>query len=113
MGIMQKTKKITVDGIGEVEVKELTGQQVDELVNRDMSGRKFYVMEAMLDTALPIEAVSMATGIEVDELNAMSPTAAEQIWKAAGEVNRFLSRMLEKFKPALDDIAAVAKRTVA
>ena len=112
MGIMCKTKKITVEGLGELTVSELTGEQVDQLVNRDNTGRPFYVMEAMLDTALPIEAVSMATGLEAEKLNAMPPSAAERIWQAVVEVNPFLSRMLEKFKPTLEDIAAAAKRTV-
>ena len=110
MGIMQKTKKITVEGLGEIEARELTVEQVNDLMNRDMTDRPFYTVEALLDSALPIEAVCMATGLSAETLNGdITPSAAEQVWKAATEVNRFLSRMLERFKPALPVAPAAGK----
>ena len=101
---MRKTKKLTIEGLGDIEVKELTAAQVEELMRADMAERPFYVMEALLNRPLLIEAVSLSTGISTERLNGeITPSAAEAIWKAAEEVNGFLSRLMERLRDAMGD----------
>lgn len=99
---MRRSKIITIEGLGEITVKELTVAQVTEMAERvQRPDRPNYLIEAILETRLPMEAVVLATGLAEEKLNSdITPSEAAQLWEAVAEVNSFLSRKLDGQKAA-------------
>lgn len=99
---MRKEKKLNIDSLGEITVRELTVAQVTEMVEQvQRPDRPNYLIEAILETRLPIEAVVLATGLAEEKLNSdITPSEAARVWEAVAEVNSFLSRKLDGQKPA-------------
>jgi len=93
---MRKKKTLKV-GEQELVVKELTVAQVEELLKGIDENRPAYMAELLMDSALTIEAVSLASGLSAEALNGdYTPNELQEIWGAAAEVNDFLSRMLAR-----------------
>lgn len=111
---MRKEKKLNIDSLGEITVRELTVAQVTGLMEQE-GERPFYAIEAMMvadGKRLPLEAVALSCGLDADRLNGdIAPSDAALIWDAAMEVNPFLSRLLERFSPILPSAGQLAQKS--
>lgn len=96
---MRKNKTITV-GEKEITVNELTSAQVDKLLATFNANRVVHPTELLLDSVIPVEAVSLSTGMTAEELGGadceLTPSELDEIWRDVAEVNGFLSRLLER-----------------
>ncbi|KJS02239.1 MAG: hypothetical protein VR65_06235 [Desulfobulbaceae bacterium BRH_c16a] len=96
---MRKQKVIKI-GDQEITVNELTSAQIDELLSTFNGDRAVHPTELLLDSVIPVEAVTLSTGIAGAKLGGKecenTPTELDEIWKAVAEVNDFLSRLLER-----------------
>lgn len=87
-------KKITV-GDREIVAKELTAEQVAELLEKADEAQKASLAELLMDSPLPLDAVVMSTGLPVEWFaGPVLPSDIKRVWDAAIEVNGFLSGML-------------------
>jgi len=97
---MRKTKVIQIES-REIKVSELTVEQVGELIRAIETPRDPYTAEMLFDSPVPMEAVTMSTGLQASDLERdYSPTELWQIWEAVAEVNDFLSRMTQRLVSA-------------
>ena len=101
MGIMCKTKKITVEGLGEIEARELTMEQFKTVreAAADIENRPEYWCEVVLrDEGFVMEVATLSTGIPAERFEGaeMTPSAAAAIWQAVVEVNGFLHRFIAR-----------------
>lgn len=95
---MRKSKVIKIDD-REITVKELTVTEVTALLDGTEKKTTATTAELLIGSPIPIEAVSVATGISVDELNGeMAPSELAEIWEAVAEVNVFLSETLKRLQ---------------
>lgn len=92
---MKKSKTIKLDD-REITVTELTPTQVDDLVRGFNAERSANMVELLMDSPISTEAVTLSTGMSLEEMMAMTPTELHAVWGAVAEVNDFLSRMLDR-----------------
>ncbi|MBU1567435.1 MAG: hypothetical protein KJ630_17650 [Proteobacteria bacterium] len=113
---MRNKKAINING-QDITVRELTMEEVDELLAAVKETRVLYPAEVMLDPEIPQEAVMMATGMTADQLTGdITPSELAEIWGAVAEVNGFLSKLMarllvvsETMKAALSSAAPSAE----
>ncbi len=98
---MRKLKEVTIDG-RTYTAKELTVNQVDAVLGGEKSLSS--MAEMLLDTVIPVEAVIASTGITIEEINEMTGSELETLWREVEEVNSFLARLMRK-------LVTVAERT--
>lgn len=101
MGIMCRSKTITVDGLGEVTARELTMEQFKAVreAAAEIENRPEYWCEVVLrDEGFVMEVATLSTGIEAERFEGaeMTPSAAAAIWAAVVEVNGFLHRFIAR-----------------
>ena len=103
---MRKTREVQV-GDRKITVNELTVAQVDALFSGFDAERPAHKAELLMESALPIEAVQMATGMTAEQLSGdICPSELAEIWQAVAEVNDFLSRLLGRMAQAGKEILA-------
>lgn len=101
---MRKSKVIKIDD-REITVKELTVSQVSALMEGSAEKTTATTGELLVGSPIPIEAVSLATGLSVDELNGeMTPSELAEIWEAVAEVNDFLSSMMKRLQVVAESL---------
>lgn len=87
---MHKSKTITV-GEKKITAKDLSPLQIDELLGLDGQERPGAKLGILMGSNLSLDAVSMSTGIQADELlGEFSFEELAEIWSAVAEVNDFL-----------------------
>lgn len=89
---MRKEKRVDVAG-KEVVVRELTVEEVTNIMDAQ-EGQKVGVLDLLFPDRLPADAVCLATGLTIEQLNTMAPSELDAIWKAAEEVNSFFGGMV-------------------
>ena len=103
---MRKTKEVQI-GERKITVNELTVAQVDALFNGFTAERPVHKAELLMDSAVPIEAVLLATGLTSEQLaEEIYPSELAEIWQAVEEVNGFLSNLLGRMAQAGEKILA-------
>ena len=93
---MRKKKAFSIEGHdAEIVAMELTPPQLDELWESIKSERLPHMAELLLDPLLPVEVVTLSTGLTSEQLASdFAPSELAVIWKEVGEVNDFLSGLL-------------------
>ena len=103
---MRKIRELKI-GERTITVNELTVAQVDALFSGFDAERPAHKAELLMESALPIEAVQMATGMTAEQLSGdICPSELAEIWQAVAEVNDFLSRLLDRMAQAGKEILA-------
>ncbi|KJS00893.1 MAG: hypothetical protein VR65_10830 [Desulfobulbaceae bacterium BRH_c16a] len=98
---MIKEEKIKVAGI-DIDVRELTVAEIDKLFASFAIDRQATLAERLIDSPIPIEVVTAATGLGAEELNTkFSPSGLNDIWAATARVNDFLSKMIGRYESIL------------
>lgn len=96
---MRKQKVITI-GDREITINELTAAQIDGMLSSFNESRPVHPTELLLDAVIPVEAVTLSTGMTGPELGGSecnyAPSELDEIWRAVAEVNSFLSRLMER-----------------
>lgn len=103
---MRKSKVIKIDD-REITVNELTVAQVTALMEGAGKKTSATTAELLMPNPIPIEAVSVSTGISVDDLNGtMTPSELAMVWEAVAEVNDFLSQMMQRLQVVAETLMA-------
>ena len=96
---MRKSKAITWAG-RDVTCTELTIEQISGVLESDAAPT---TLDMVFHDRIPVEAVTLSTGLDVRELEtAGSPSELDVLWKAVEEVNPF-------FVKALDHLAEIGR----
>lgn len=93
---MRKKKTFKIDGHeNEIVAMELTPPQIDEMWESFKQDRPAHMAELLLDPLLPVEVVTLSTGLTSDQLaSEFAPSELDTIWKEVTEVNGFLFQLL-------------------
>ena len=103
---MRKTKEMRI-GERTITVNELTVAQVAELFDGFTADRVVHKAELLVNSAVPIEAVLLATGMTAEQLAGdIYPSELAEIWQAVEEVNDFLSQLLGRMAQAGREMVA-------
>ena len=97
---MRIVKTVTIDG-REIELKELTVDEVLKLLNGLESG----LMDVMFDGRIPLEVVSMSSGIKKKTFEKWFPADLDKLISEVETVNPHSARLCQK----LTEIAGRAK----
>lgn len=90
----------------EITVKELTVTQIDNVFGSFDINRQAARSEMLLDSLIPIEVVSEATGLKDEELNGnFTPSELNQIWEAVAKANPFLCQMLSRLASTITKLS--------
>lgn len=97
---MRKSKVIKIDD-REITVKELTVGDVTSLMEGIDKKKTLTAAELLMSKPVPIEAVSISTGIDVETL---TPSELDEVWEAVVEVNPFLSQMMQRLQAVAETL---------
>jgi len=89
---MRKSKIINWNG-KDVTCKELTVSEISELMESDQEPT---ILDRVFYDRVPVIAVTIATGLAYEELQACSPSRLEELWGAVEEVNPFFVEMINR-----------------
>ncbi len=93
---MRQSKIVKFDG-KEVTVKELIVSEVDGVLEKiSAKDWKPHMIELLLDSPVPVEAVTISTGLTTKKLEACAPAELQKLWGEVAEVNSFLSQTLNR-----------------
>ena len=99
-------------GEREIIVNELTVTQIDKVFGEFDINRKAARAEMLIDSNIPIEVVTTATGLKDEELNGeFTPSELNMIWEAVARVNDFLSKMMDRLSGEIDTLSKDVRQT--
>ena len=93
-----RKSKIIIWNNKEVTVKELTVAEMASL----MAGYQSAQVDMILGADVPAQAVTLATGIEAEELEQCTPSALQPLFDAVQELNPTLARLLTQLKSMVE-----------